>query len=241
MKLLSNQARRFLVGFILMVVVFQISNGVAYARIYSPVDIQPYDAQSKKILENELKHISASFSILQNQETKGFAKALKNYKTNPTDENYAIAAEKTGQGLHTKVKTMKEMEGAILKVTPELGKLRDFLKKEGNSEGLEAVELLQSDLVAVREYLKKFIKHYEAEAKKFVTSGIIEHTIKDVFPSPEGLQKGIVNGIKDLDDFLKLTIEFNEREKSYLNIENCRQGSEEIRAAIENSRSTFRY
>ncbi|MCR4288640.1 MAG: hypothetical protein NUV86_00040, partial [Candidatus Scalindua sp.] len=67
------------------------------------------------------------------------------------------------------------------------------------------------------------------------------HTIKDVFPSPEGLQRGIVNGLKDLDNFLKLTIEFNEREKSYLNVEKCRQGSEEIRAAIEESRSKFGY
>ncbi|MCR4345054.1 MAG: hypothetical protein NUV44_09860, partial [Candidatus Scalindua sp.] len=199
------------------------------------------DEQSKKILENELKHISSSFSILQNQETNSFAKALKDYKANPTEENYAIVFEKTGQGLHTKVKTMKDMETAILKVTPELGKLRDFLRKEGDSEGLEAIELLQSDLVAVREHLNKFIKYYEAEAKKFVTSGMIEHTIKDVFPSPEGLQRGIVNGLKDLDNFLKLTIEFNEREKSYLNVEKCRQGSEEIRAAIEESRSKFGY
>jgi hypothetical protein len=241
MKLLSEQARRFLVVFVLMLAVLQISNGIAHAKVYSPVNIRPYDEQSKKILENELKHISSSFSILQNQETNSFSKAFDDYKANPTDENYAIVVEKTGQGLHTKVKTMKDMEKAILKVTPELGKLGDFLKKEGDSEGLEAVKLLQSDLVAVREYLKKFIKHYESEAKKFVTSGMIEHIIKDVFPSPEGLQKGIVNGIKDLDNFLKLTIEFNEREKSYLNIENCRQGSEEIRAAIEDSRSKFGY
>ncbi|KHE92269.1 MAG: hypothetical protein K8F52_14615 [Candidatus Scalindua rubra] len=241
MKMLTGQVQQFLVGFVLMFAVFQLSQGIAHAKIYSPVDIKPYDEQSKKILENELKHISTSFSILQNQETHSFAKAFNNYKANPTDENYAIVAEKTGQGLHTKVKTMKDMEKAILKVTPELGKLGDFLKKEGDTEGLEAVELLQSDLVAVREYLKEFIKHYESEAKKFVTSGMIEHTIKDVFPSPEGLQKGIVNGIKDLDNFLKLTIEFNEREKSYLNIENCRQGSDEIRAAIEDSRSKFGY
>lgn len=241
MKLLSDQVRLLFVSFVLMFVVFQLSHGVAHAKVYSPVDIQPYDEQSKKILENELKRLSSSFSILQNQETKSFAKALKDYKENPTEENYSIVVEKTGQGLHIKVKTMKDMEKAILKVTPELGKLGDFLRKEGNSEGLESIKLLQSDLVAVREHLKELIKYYEVEAKKFVTSEVIRTTIKGVFPSPEGLQKGIVNGLKDLDNFLKLTIEFNEREKSYLNIENCRQGSEEIRTAIEDSRSKFGY
>ena len=241
MKLLSDQVRLFLVSFVLISAAFQLSNGVAHAKIYSPVDIQPYDKQSKKILENEIKRLSSFSEILQNQGTKSLEKALNTYEANPTDEHYATVIEKYGQGLHTKIKTMKGMEKAILKVNPELGKLRDYLRKEGNSEGQEAVELLQSDLVAVREHLKELIKRYEVEAKKFVTSEMIERTIKDVFPSPEGLQKGIVNGLKDLDKFLKLTIKFNERERSYLNIERCRQGSEEIRTAIENSMSEFGY
>jgi hypothetical protein len=241
MKLLSNQARRFFFGFALMLVVFQLTHGIAHAKIYSPVDIQPYDEQSKKILENGIKRLSSSFEMLQNQETKSFEKALSAYEENPTDENYASAVEKNGQGLYTKIKTMKDMENAILKVTPELGKYRAFLKKDGNSEKLEAIELLQSSLEAIKENLKKRIKVFEAGAKRLVTRVTIEATMKDVFPSSGGLQKGIVNGLKDLDKFLELTIQFNDNEKSYLNIEECRQGWEDVRSVIEDSGSKFGY
>jgi hypothetical protein len=241
MKLLTDQVRMFLVGFVLMFAVFQLSIGVAHAKVYSPVDIQPYDEKSKRILENELKHISSSFSILQNQETKSLEKALNAYEANPTDESYAIVIEKTGQGLHTKIKTMRGMEKAILKVTPELGKYRAFLKKDGNSEKLEAIELLQSNIGTISESLKKLIKIYEAEAKRLVTRATIEGTMKEFFPSSGGLQKGIVNGLEDLDKFLELTIQFNENEKSYLNIEECRQGWEDVSSAIDNSKNKFGY
>ncbi len=241
MKLLSDQVRLFLVGFVFMFVVFQLSHGVAHAKIYSPVYIQPYDEQSKKILENGIKRLSSFSEILQNQETKSLEKALNAYEANPTDENYAIVIEKYGQGLHTKIKAMKGMEKAILKVIPELGKYRAYLKKDRNSEMLEAIELLQSELGAVREHLKELIKRYEAEAKKLVTRVTIESTMKDVFPSSVGLQKGIVNGLKDLDKFLELAIKFNANEKSYLNIDECRQGWEDVRSAIDDSKNKFGY
>lgn len=241
MKLLSYQVQRFIAVFVLMFVVFQLSHGVAHAKIYSPVDIQPYDEQSKKIMANEIKRLSSFSEILQNQETKSLEKALNAYEANPTDENYAIVIEKNGQGLHTKVKTMKGMEKAILKVTPELGKYRAYLRKDGNSEMLEAIELLQSELGAVREHLKKLIKVYEAEAKKLVTRITIEGPMKDIFPSSGGLQKGIVNGLKDLDKFLEMTIKFNKNEKSYLNNEEYGQGWEDVRSAIDDSRSKFGY
>lgn len=238
---MKKKLTNFIAVFVLMYAVFQLSGGIVHAEIRNPVNIQPYDEQSRKILKNEFNRIATSYAMLQNQETKDIEKALNEYNENPTDATNATLVEKFGQGFHTKVKTMRDMEQAILKVTPELQKLRDYLRKEGDAEGQEAVEILQSDLVAAKEHLKELIRHYEVEAQKFVTSGTIEHTIKEVFPSPEGLQKGIVNGLKDLDTFLKLIMEFNEREKSYLNVDKCREGSEEIRAAIEESRSILGY
>ncbi|KHE91652.1 MAG: hypothetical protein K8F52_15665 [Candidatus Scalindua rubra] len=241
MKLLSKRVQQFLVGFILMFAVLQLSQGIAHAKIYSPIDISPYDEQSAKILENGIKSLSSFSEVLQNQETKSLEKAYYSFEENPTDETYAVVVENAGQGLHTKVKTMKGMEQAILKVTPELAKYRAYLKKSGNTKMLASIERLQSELGVVREHLKRLMKTYEEEAKGLVTRITVEGPMKKIFPSSGGLQKGIVDGIKDLDKFLDLVMKFNKNEKSYLNSDEYGQGWEDVRDAIGDSRSKFGY
>lgn len=128
MKILSNQIRRFLTIFILMFVVFQFSQGTTFAKIYSPVIIEPYDEENLKKINKSLTSLK-TFQDKVKDDRKALKEAAKNYSSNPTPENSAIQTEKTGKMLYTTVQFLSKSEEVLGKTIPEMRKYADYLYK----------------------------------------------------------------------------------------------------------------
>ena len=128
MKISTNQIRRFLTISILLFVVFQFSQGNTFAKIYSPVIIEPYDEENLKKINKSLTSLK-TYQDKVRDDRKALEVAAKNNASNPTAENSAILTEKTGKMLNTTVKFLSKSEEVLGKTIPEMRKYVDYLHK----------------------------------------------------------------------------------------------------------------
>ena len=128
MKISTNQIRRFLTISILLFVVFQFSQGNTFAKVYSPVIIEPYDEENLKKINESLTSLK-TYQDKVRDDRKAFKEAAKNYSSNPTSENSAVLTEETGKMLNTTMKFLTKSEEVLGKTIPEMRKFADYLHK----------------------------------------------------------------------------------------------------------------
>ncbi len=128
MKISTNQIRRFLTISILLFVVFQFSQGNTFAKVYSPVIIEPYDEENLKKINKSLTSLK-TYQDKVKDDRKALKEAAKNNASNPTAENSAILTEKTGKMLNTTVNFLSKSEEVLGKTIPEMRKYVEYLHK----------------------------------------------------------------------------------------------------------------
>ena len=123
----SKLSRAFLV-LLLTAVSFQLLNGAAFAEIFQPVIVEPYDKNSLKKLKSSYASLESNLGKLEHA-GDSLEKVSENYKSNPTEENEAALVEKTGKAAEVSINTLNNTEKVLGIITPELQKYRDHLKK----------------------------------------------------------------------------------------------------------------
>lgn len=225
MKMLTGQVQRFIAVFVLMFVAFQLSHGVAHAKIYSPVDIQPYDEESLKKINESLTSIKTYVDKLK-ADRKAFVEATENNAKNPTPENGAILIERTGKALNTTVEFLSKSETAFDKAIPEIKKYKDYLRKmvksmEDQSENtflseqaewarkeVKAIESFLEELEGMRNDFKNIKQDYAAFTSAWVHSKQIERELKVVFSGGKigSIRKEIAETIEDIYEIKKMVM-----------------------------------
>ena len=226
MKVLTNQFKRFLCVLGLIVVVSQFSQGLAYAKIYSPVIIEPYDEES-------LKKINESFTSIKSYVGKvkadrsSLLEAVKNNAANPTPENGAILIEKTGKALNSTVEFLSKSETAFDRAIPEIKKYKDYLLKmtksmenqSGNQflseqakwakKEVKAIESFLEELEGMRNDFKNIKQDLAAFTSAWVHSKQIERELKVVFSRGKiGLiRKEITQTIEEIYEIRKMVVD----------------------------------
>ncbi len=224
--LTTNKTQRFLAVFVLMLVSFQFSQGIAQAKIYSPVIIEPYDEES-------LKKINESFTSLKTYvdkvktDRKALKEATKNNITNPTPENGAVLIEKTGQTLNTTVEFLAKSEAALGRAIPEIKKYKDYLRKiaksmENQSENMflseqakwaqkevKAIESFLNELEDMRNDFKNIKQDFAAFTSAWVHSKQIERELRVVFDGGKigSIRKEIAQTIHDIYEIKKMVMD----------------------------------
>jgi len=254
--LLSDQVRRFLAGFVLMFALFQLSHGVAHAKIYSPVDIQPYDEQSARIIKDGFKTLY-SHNLKDTQDRKNAAEAIKEYLANPTPLTKAHAAESHGKALKTSARHLKAMKEAVVRVEPEMRKYAAYLKKiikstqenEGYNRApdmkkpyvrqLKSVEYLLSKLDELGEYLNTRLKNISDISVMYVQRGVFEKILGGSFPEPGNFFDDIGSIFEDLNKFEEISFKFLSNENTGFNLENSEKGWERVQNAMNDNTSGY--
>lgn len=253
MKLLSDQVRLFLVSFVLISAAFQLSNGVAHAKIYSPVDIQPYDEQSAKTISKGLENIS-NLQVRMLKDSENANKAHKRYLANPTQQTKAEFNEKYAQALNTQARNVKNMKETFVKVAPELRKYASHLRKRINriqertgynrspdmagpyNERLKDIEAILSNIEALDNIFDKRLQIIADNSILFVQRRTFEETMGGSSISSGKIFNEIGRVLEVLNEFDVLTIEVLSSEYTMFNEEDYNKGWERIQnanAAIE--------
>jgi len=249
MKILSYQVVRvFLVSFVLVSASFQLSNGVAHAKIHSPVDIQPFDEQSAKTISKGLKNISN----LQDRMLKDLENAKEahiRYLANPTPQLKAEFNEKYAQGLNTQAKCVKGMKEAFVEVAPELRKYASHLRKRIKRmqeragynkspdmagpyrERLKDIEAILSKTDELDKLLEIRLQTVADNAVGFVQRRIFEETMGGAGISSGKIFNELGRAFEVLNEFDVLTIEVLSSEYTMFNEEDFNNGWERIENA----------
>jgi flagellar biosynthesis chaperone FliJ len=251
MKVLTNQFQRFLTIFVFMFISFQFSQGIAQAKIYSPVIIEPYDEES-------LKKINESFTSLKTYVDKvkadrsALLEATKNNATNPTPENGAVLIEMTGQTLNTTVEFLAKSEAALGRAIPEIQKYKDYLRKiaksmETQSENaflseqskwaqkeVKAIESFLNELEGMRNDFKNIQQDFAAFTSAWVHSKQIERELKVVFSGGKigSIRKEIAQTIDEIYEIKKVVMDQLKEGTLSNSTDNYEDGREAYKSAI---------
>lgn len=252
MKFLSDQVRLFLVGCVFVFAILQLLQGIAHAKVYSPVDIQPYNEQSAKTISKGFEMITNLHDRMR-QDTESANEAMKAFHANPNPQTKAEAYEKYGQSLRTQAENLRNMKDTFAKVEPELRKCASYLREiirrvqENESynrspnmakpyeERLKTVESILVKTDTLDGFFEKRLKAVKDNSVMFVQRGIVENTLKGAFPSPGKLFDNIGKGFEVLNEFNVLSIEFLSSDYSIFNKEDSDKGWERIQNAMESS------
>lgn len=247
MKFLSYQVRVFFVSFVLISASFQFSNGVAHAKIHSPVDIQPFDEQSAKTISKGLKNIS-NLQDRMLKDSENAKEARIRYLANPTPQLKAEFNETYAQALNTQAKCVKGMKEAFVEVVPELRKYASHLRKRikrvqeragynkspnmaGHRERLKDIEAFLSKTDELDKFLETRLQTIADNAVGFVQLRIFEETMGGAGISSGKIFNELGRAFEVLNEFDVLTMEVLSSEYTMFNEEDFNNGWERIENA----------
>jgi len=235
-----------------MIMVFQISQRNAFAKVYSPVIIEPYDEENLKKINKSLTSLK-TFQDKVKDDRMALKEAANNNTNNPTPENGAILIEKTGRMLNTTVRFLSKSEEVLGKTIPEMRKYVDYLQKvskkmktrEKNTLFRERARWAQNEAKKINSFLdelevmrndfNKIKQDFAAIASAWVQSKQMERELRELTNNGRigSIHKSVANTIEEICEIRKMVLEQLMESGLSTTSDDYQDGRESYKDAIE--------
>lgn len=113
--------------FTLLLIIFLCCASI-HADSYAPVPIEPYPEESSRVIKESMDVFQSDFGRIV-VSGENLQKAAQMYKENPNDLNAANLMQEKSRTFSVTMEFLTKANRTFKKVTPELGRLRDYLVK----------------------------------------------------------------------------------------------------------------